>query len=481
MFEQMKKKAAEYTGKPTPGQKPAPAPAPPSDLPYGGILTSAPTTDETNRGRKQGEVALTAPHLLVSGRTGSGKSRSVLGPNVVMWGSRPVVAMSSKADLAEMTIRKRAQRGPVYLLDLSGEVRESELQGVPVTNVRCDPCALIETDDDALAMASLLIEVGGLASGNGGGGGSSDSFWSTLAMRPLAALLRAGGHYIDDDGNQKWGGGIRWVLDACEDPGQTEPDDADAVDLDAANWLTAILRNATIGGIHGPSLTAARALDPRQRDSIGINCRVALSAWAMQAVAGDETQAAFSPDMLEEPGATLYVVSPMTGAAAPAASAVLTQIVNHWRKRVGDLPEILFVLDELPNGAPLPRLATWVGEARGLGVRIVAAVQATSQFEPRWGAAGLKILREIFPAILVLPGAPEKEILETTAWAAGQAERLTASTDAAGKASYNRDMVDLIKPAELLPQARGQGRLILGGRPGVLVDLPDIAHTDLLD
>lgn len=474
MFEQMKKKAAGHAG-----QKPAPPPAPPSDLPYGGILTAAPTTDETNRERGRGEVALTAPHLLVSGRTGSGKSRSVLGPNIVMWGSRPVVAMSSKGDLAEMTIKKRSTRGPVYLLDLSGEVRESELQDVPVTHVRCDPCALIETDDDALAMASLLIEVGGLASGNSGGG-SSDSFWSTLAMRPLAALLRAGGYYVDDEGDQRWGGGIRWVLDACEDPGQTA-DDADNVDLDAANWVTAIARNAGIGGIHGPSLIAARALDPRQRDSIGINCRVALSAWAMQAVAGAPGQKAFSPDMLETPGATLYIVSPMTGAAAPAASAVLTQIVNHWRKRVGDLPEILFVLDELPNGAPLPRLAAWVGEARGLGVRIVAAVQATSQFEPRWGAAGLKILREIFPAILVLPGAPEKEILETAAWAAGQAERLTASTDAAGKVSHSRDMVDLIKPAELLPQARGQGRLILGGRPGVLVALPDIAKTDLLD
>lgn len=471
MFENFKKKQS-------PAATPAPAPKLP-DTPYAGLLAVDPVGDETNAGRRRGQPALTAPHLLVSGRTGSGKSRSVLAPNIISWGTRPVVALSSKGDLAEITIKKRARRGPVYLLDLSGEVRESELRGVPITRVKCDPCALIDSDDDALSMAALLIEIGGLAAGGGGDSSGGDSFWSTLAMRPLAALLRAGGEFIDADGHRAWGGGISWVLDACEDAGPDNEDDER--DPDKPDWITAIARNASVGGRHGPSLSAARRLDPRQRDSIGINARVALSAWAMQAVAGSPGQKAFSPDMLEERGATLYIVSPMSGAAAPAASAVLTQIVNHWRKRVGLLDPILFVLDELPNGAPLPRLANWIGEARGLGIRIVTAVQATSQFEPRWGAAGLKILREIFPAALILPGAPEKDLLETAAWAAGRTERVTGSTDAGGAASLGHEAGDMIHAAELLPQAKGRGRLILGGRPGVLVDLPDIAHTDLLD
>lgn len=491
---------------------------PPLDMPYAGLLRNdvpkaGPLFDETNVGRQRGEVALTAPHTLVSGRTSSGKTRTCLAPNIVLWGSRPVVALSSKGDLAELTIRQRARYGPVYLMDLSGEVRASELKGVDVTPVVSDPCALIDDDDSALDMAALLLEVGALGGGDGSGGGG-DSFWSTLAMRPLAAILRAAGwYYSPDDGSPVWGGGISWALAACEDSGadlaakpkkkkkkkKAEPDsdaeDADGgedddggedeaeepIDHTTPNWDTAVIRCAIQECWHADSLRAAKKLDPAQRDSIGVNARVALSAWAKRAVAGQPDATAFNPAMLEAPGASLYIVSPMTGAAAPAASAVLTSIVDHWRKRVGLLDAALFVLDELPNGAPLPRLANWVGEARGLGIRLVVGVQASSQFEPKWGSAGLKILRDIFPSVLILPGAPEKELCEAAAWAMPLDERGTSSNDASGKASQSHEKYETIAGQELLPptrqpNARQAGRLLISGRQGVLVDLPDISE-----
>ena len=56
--------------------------------------------------------------------------------------------------------------------------------------------------------------------------------------------------------------------------------------------------------------------------------------------------------------------------------------------------------------------------------------------------------------MLILPGAPEKDILETAAWAAGRAERVTGSTDAAGGASLSHEAGDMIHAAELLPQAK---------------------------
>ncbi|MGC0363809.1 hypothetical protein ABH922_001793 [Rhodococcus sp. 27YEA15] len=468
---------------------------PPSDQPYGGVLVveqGAIITDRTNTGGRDGSIAKTAPHLLVSGRTGEGKSRSVLGPNIVMWGARPVVAMSSKGDLAEMTIRKRSTRGPVYLLDLSGEVRESELKGVPVTRVASDPCAGIDSDDSSLEAAALLIETGSLGGGDGGG----DSFWSTLAMRPLAALLRAGGWYPDPEtGEPVWGGGIEWVTAACENPGDdgdggattsdySDDEEAEEPPLDLATptWDVAYLRAMLQGSRHAASLLSAKKLDPKQRDSIGINARVALSAWAVEAVVGEPGTTAFHPSMLAQPGATLYLVSPMAGGAAPAASVVLVQIVNHWRKRVGELSDILFVLDEVPNGAPLPvkRFLGWIGEGRGLGIRVVAAVQSSSQFEILWGPAGVKVLRDIFPSVLILPGAPEKELLDAAAWSAGTEERVTSSLDAQGRTSLARDKIESLSANELLPRA-GEGRLLLGGRPGVRVRLPDIAATDLLD
>lgn len=453
---------------------------PPPDEPYAGVLIenvpNDPDADEGNAGRRAGEIAATAPHLLVSARTGAGKSRSILSVNAIRWGSRPVVVVSSKGDLAELTIRQRSRFGPVYLMDLSGEVRESELKDVPVVRVQADPCALIHDDDSALRMASLLMEVGGLGSGDGSGGGGGDSaFWQTLARRPLAALLRAAGWYDRPGRGPTWGGGARWAVDACEVP--QGPDDAAEGDLDSANWDVAFRRSRFQDSWHANSLLAAQSLDPKQRDSIGINMRVALSAWTARAVADHDPKLvpAFTPSMLEEPGATLYIVAPLNGAAPPAATSVITSMVDHWRTRVGILPSLLMVIDELPSTTPLPRLANWVGEARGLGIRLCVAVQATSQFEPRWGTAGLKILRDIFPAILVLPGAPEKELFEQVASTIGQIERGTSQLDAHASASQGRDMQAAITAAELRPRRRGEGRLILGGMPGVRVSTPDMS------
>ncbi|MFT4086204.1 MAG: type IV secretory system conjugative DNA transfer family protein [Gordonia sp. (in: high G+C Gram-positive bacteria)] len=468
-------------------------PATASDTPYVGLIDIADgavvVDDEANAGARKGDLAAGAVHTLVSGRTGSGKSRSCLAPAAIMWGERPVVCVSSKGDLAELTAPKRSRRGPAYLMDLSGEVRDAELRDAEVTRVASDPVALIDSDDAALEMAALLLEVGSLGAGGGGAGGGGDSFWQSLAMRPLAAILRAAGTHFefhDHEAVETAGGGISWALAACEDVGDddgpTEDLDPHAdEDLSHPDWDNAYLRAASVGSRHAQSLLSAKAMDPRQRDSIAINMRVALGAWALEAVAGDGSLPAFTPDMLEAKGATLYVVSPLAGAAAPAASATLTGVVNHWRKRVGEVPAVLMVIDECPNTSPLPRLANWVGEARGLNIRLLVAVQATSQFEPRWGAAGMKILRETFPSILILPGAPEREILELAAWAGGQEHVGSGSIDAAGRASLGSERTERYSSSGLLPSRKGEGRLILSGRPGVRVYLPDIAATNLLD
>lgn len=455
-----------------------------SDQPYAGLLyvpDGGVIDDEANAGRRHGQVAKTAPHLLVSGRTGLGKSRSVLAPNILRWGARPVVAMSSKGDLAELTIRKRAERGPVFLVDLSGEVRESELRGVNVTRVMADPCALIDNDDDALSIASLLIET---SSDEGEGG-----FWAKLALRPLAAILRAGGWFSHPlTGERTWGGGIAWAMRAADDPGpdqgseeQAKKEVDDVYDYESPNWNVAFARCDAAGSGLARAILSAKAKDPRQRDSVAINMQVALTPWSMSGVSSGHTP--FRPAMLAARGATLFIVSPMTGAAGPVAAMTLVQIVDFWRKRVGQLDEIMFVLDELPNGAPIPakRFRGWIGEGRGLGIRVVAAVQATSQFTGIWKDADVNILRDIFPAVLILPGAPEKELLESAAEMGGMEERTTGSTGADGGTSQSRDRFDALTASDLRPRRKGEGRLLLSGMPGVRVKLPDIAETTLLD
>ncbi len=453
----------------------APAKKPPPDEPYVGL------DPDTGRPYRTG-----MPHVLITGITSAGKSRTVISTGVLEWGRRPVVSVSSKADILGLTIATRARYGPVYVMDLSNEVPESAYQGLPVTLVSSDPTTLVDSNDTALEMAGLLMEVGDLAAGDGGGGGGDGAFWKSLAMRPLAGILTAAAGYYDPVANEdRPGGGIDWALAAVDaDAAALKVDPDTPADYRTPNWLTAINRLVASGSRHASALAAARGRSDEQRGSIAINMQTALGAWSSDAVAGDGTAVPFRPEMLEAPGATLYIISPLTGNAAPAAATTLTGLVNHWRRRVDRLPALLMSVDELPNTSPLPRLANWIGEARGLGIRIVAAVQATSQFEPRWGSAGLKVLRDVFPQILILPpgdGSPcpvEQELLERASWAAGHVERGSVSTDVAGHASGGRDRVERISGAELLP-GRGQGRLLIAGGPGKLVRLVDISSTNL--
>ena len=436
------------------------------DVPYAGLVDGAPYVHD-------------APHLLVSGRTGSSKTRSVLAIQAASWGRRPVVAVSSKGDLAAMTARRRNKVGPCYLMDLAGEVSDAKAAELGLTRVASDPVALITDDDSAVELAGLLQEVGTLGSGDGKGGG--DAFWMGLAEGPLAAILQASGWYVDPEtGDDVWGGGIRWARRAALNSGVTdEKADEDApVDLQTPSWDAAIARCATIDSIWGDELLAAKDLDPRQRDSIGINMRVALKAWASRKVAGRGELTPFTPDLLtDHTAATLFLTSPWTGSAASAASSTMTSIVNHWRQGAGERPTLLMVIDECPSISPLPRLGAWLADLRSYGVRIVAACQSSSQFAPRWGQDGLKILRDIFPGILILPGAPEREILEQAAWSMLPEERVTGSTGADGKTSLSRDRVASFEGSELLPRKKGTALLIVGGMPERVVDLVDISAT----
>lgn len=481
--------AKRIVRKSPPTQAPASPPRPP-DEPYAGVLIEDIPADpevlnERNAGRRAGQRAATAPSLLVSAPTGGGKTTAVLSVNAVAWGPQPVVCVSSKGDICEDTIRQRARFGPVYLMDLSGgEVRESELRGVPVTRVQADPCALISTDDEALEMASLLMEVGELGAGPSAGGGGGDSAtWQTLARRAFAAILQSAGYYEHPQRGLTWGGGARWAVDAVEMSALPEPkDDAEEAerrrDLDTPSWDTAYKRNSIQQGWHAKSLLSAQQLDPRQRDSIGINMRNGVSSWASRKVADHDHIAVppFRPAMLaEHPGATLYIVAPLSGPAAPPAVAVLTMMVDFWRKRVGQLPPLLMVIDELANTAPLPRLENWVSETRGLGIRMCVAVQGTSQFARRWGSDGLRILRDLFPSVLLLPGAPEPELIERAAWHIGKRERGAASTGDDARVSQSREVTAIVEEDELMPRRRGEARLLITGGPGVKVRIPHMS------
>src|SRR5207249_1582445 len=96
----------------------------------------------------------------------------------------------------------------------------------------------------------------------------------------------------------------------------------------------------------------------------------------------------FDPTMLDEPDSTLFVIAPNTGTVAGAAVALIDSIIRRWRRKTAHhrvTHPLLLELDEVCNSCPLPALLNYVGESAGLGVNILATVQAFSQFDVVYG------------------------------------------------------------------------------------------------
>lgn len=424
-------------------------------------------------------------HALVVGVSGAGKSRMVLSVGIAGWRG-PVLAVSSKPDLVGLTGAIRAARGgPTYLLDLTGQVKKESLP-VGVTRVISDPTALIRDDDDALDLASLLLRTGKAGGGDGkAGGGSGDmAFWDTLAAAPLAALLRAGGPLydedgdplLDEDGNHVTGGGMPWVVRAAGKlMSPSAGDDDNSAEI--PSWEAAYERVAPFSH-HAESLMDISAADEKLADSVMVTIRGGLAPWQRRSVVGDGTAEAFRPEMLADPRATLYMVAPMTGVAAGAATAVVQQVITQWRDdqtSTSRLPKIGIWIDEVAHtvsGLPLEQI---FAEARGFGASLTVAVQSTSQLQLRWNA---EVVRDLAPSILLMypsAGSGEKELFERAAWWSGRSDRLRESFDAHNKKSHSYDKDENHPAHTLVPRSRNVARLLRNGTSGDEVELVDIA------
>lgn len=412
----------------------------------------------------EGRQVETGPHVLVSGPTGGGKTLRVLVPGALLWRG-PRVLVSSKTDFMKQTVtRGLSARGATMVMDLADAVDWDApwLRAARVQRVLSDPTTLIDGDDAAVDMATLLMQTGSLGasdSGSGGGGGGDDAFWRTLATQPLAALLVAA---------RASGGGIAWATRAVgrptTDPGhESEPSWPAAIDLIGDSSR------------HAAALEDLTGTEQRQRDSVTATMRAGLAPFIRDSVTGGGGRP-FDPAMLEGSGEpTLHIIAPATGVAAGAAVAVVETIIRHWRKGVErGLPRVLLAVDELCNTCPLPGLPHHVTEARGLGVAIIAAVQSSHQLELRWGETGARVLRETFPAALVLEGAPEKELLEAAAWWVGERDVQRESIDDAGRRTITTEHVPALAAQDLRPHSLEEGRLLLHGQAGHMVRVPGI-------
>ncbi|WP_336670112.1 TraM recognition domain-containing protein [Tsukamurella sp. USMM236] len=434
----------------------------PQQTPFGGFI--------------DGRPARTGPHCLVTGLTGLGKSRRVLGPGLLMWDG-PAVAISSKPDLIDLCLERRLEWGghdKTYVLDMSGQVPDDVLPP-GVIRVYADPVALIANDDDALDIAGELFKSGTAGQSGGGKDSGGDSFWESATIAVLAGVLRAAGE-----------DGVRWARSAV---GRIQPPTEE--DTETPCWINAIDRLERMGSDDlADEIEEAMTGEEKFRDSVRITAKTGLVPWLRTTVRGRPGEVPFLPEMLEEGCATLFMVAPADGVAAGAAVATVDAISNHWRRgqtRKIPLPQLLVVADELCNTLPWSKLPTVVTESRAMGLALLVAVQSTTQFARRYGEAGMVELRAVFPSILCLAGTgtTEPEILKAAAWAHGQSEWQKITVDHKGNQSQTSERVDTMHGAELIPDSIDHGRLLRGSHPdstgpalseaGLLVDLFDIS------
>jgi len=407
----------------------------------------------------------TAPHILGLAPPGTGKTRRWLAQSAVLWPG-PAVVSSSKDDLMQMVSSRRW--GTAMLLDLR-----------PITPphyprefncCRYDPTALITTLEDAQAAAETLLSMSSVGFGGTQARPATDNgMWENLAFAPLTCLLYAASPAAA-------GLGMEWVLEAAEDVTVPLPwplqVSTEASWVTAALWCGNALFEARVRGILN--------MVDKQRDSVRMTVTKALTAWLRTSIR-DRGLPTFDPRFLDEPGTTLYVLSPSDGTVAPLAVALMEQLIRRQRIKVAqweEYPRIGMFLDELPN-TPLPKILQYFAEARGLGVSICAAAQASSQLDVAYGALAGRAIRDVVPATLIMYGAHEDELMRSASFWAGKTTRSQLSYDHnLDDKTSSRQFGNAVEPEELSPRNMGQARLLVRGTPGQMVEL--IEWTDFV-
>ncbi len=430
---------------------------------------------------EQYEKVQGAPHLAISAPTRTGKTRRLLAPAAVLHPG-PLVAVSSKEDLAELVLMRRGL-GPTGVIDLRPEKTLVWPDGV--RSMVSDPTMSITSADEALTVAETMLATSGVGFGGASSGQTvaAGGLWESTASRPLACLLYA----ASPQGNSQ---GMPWVLEAVENLGIEDDEEGGAttqLSLHATpSWMTAAA--LCPHPMLSDPMQRVLTFNSRMRDSVAITVSKAVTPWVRLGLSTTEhldrlsgvdelSIESFDVSMLDDPDASLFVIAPNTGTVAGAAVALIDSIIRHFRKRTAQHQlehRLLLELDEVCNSCPLPALLNYVGESAGLGVNIMATVQASSHFDVVFGPKYADALRDIFPGTVVMYGAHERHLLEQASHWQGLGTRRTESYEPnGGSRSQSSQLGSIIDWQELLPQSLEEAQLLLRGTAGRRVQIPD--------
>ena len=238
-----------------------------------------------------------------------------------------------------------------------------------------------------------------------------------------------------------------------------------------ASWVSAALWCGD--GLFEARVRAVLEMEPKQRDSVKITVTKVLTAW-LRTARRDRTLETLDMSFLDDPHATVYLLTPADGTVAPQAITLMDQLINRQRTKVAQWEEFTRIgmyLDEVTN-TPLPRLPQYLAESRGLGVSICFAAQAGSQLDAIYVPLQGRAIREVVPATLIMYGSHEKDLMESAAFWAGKTTRSQQSYEHNNDDKQtSRTFGDTFEPEELMPLNADQARLVVRGTPGRMVNL----------
>ena len=368
--------------------------------------------------RRSHVVSAAGRPVLVLGPTGSGKTRHVIAPNAGHWPG-PVVATSVKTDLAEWTLKHRAEKGTCYGYDPTGRMWDW-MRRHGIVPVVWDPVRMLAQvpASGRREAATLLAQF--LTSQSSSHDAGAQGIWATLAQQYLSEVLVVAAETGDTEpahnGQQRGGVGLStalsWMMDI---KGMSKDPMLVAANL-GPEGKRSMRRLETLAG-----------KDDRFQGSVEITAKEVTGALEFTAAVGEGPDPApLVPADLTTSGAahTLYIAADHMSVVThkPVFAAVsrwlfhLTE--NHQPDPDKRPPPPLFALDELANMARLSDLPQVLSTVR-TRAQVICGIQERSQLEAGWGPAGARTLTGNCPVKMQLPGSSDASALRDWAMLAG--------------------------------------------------------------
>ena len=325
---------------------------------------------------------------LVIGPSRSGKTSSIIIPNLLLT-TRSVVVTSTKADVvAAMASRRRD--GATLLFDPSGMIPTPP----GVTRIGYSPINQSRDWDGAVLATRTLADVARRMTNERG-----DDHWTERATSLVAPMIHAAA--------------LRG-----ESLGQL----ATRIDRRRVDGDVETLR--TRHGDEHPSVTLLLAIaqtDERERSGIWSTASGLFAGLRTDAARAAARGAPLDVEAFLSGPHQLHIVAPSRHQAVstPLIVGLIDELVHATYDRHHDGARLLLALDELANVAPLPRLPGIVSEGGGQGVLTLACLQDLSQARSRWGPTADGFL-SLFATTVVLPGVADRATLELLQRIAGR-------------------------------------------------------------